>query len=105
VGTTANNLLIGPGAPPTNIGAFYVPASALPTVFTDTAEARITGSYQVRPGQSLRLEYAFQHMSSDDWMYEGMQIGAGTLVNVLPSDEQPFAYGVHALSINYVVTF
>jgi hypothetical protein len=104
-GNYVNNPQIGPGAPATNIAAFYIPATAFPTVYTDTEDARLSGTYQIRLGQQLRVQYSFQRMNSDDWIYENMQIGAGTIINVLPSNEQPYKYRVHSFGIGYVFSF
>src|SRR5205823_2170721 len=37
-GNWANNMLDGPGAPPTTVAAFFIPATAWPMVTTDTAD-------------------------------------------------------------------
>lgn len=102
-GNWANNLLIGPGAVPTTVAAFFVPATALPTVHTDTYEVRVHGRYAVTGAQTLHLVYTFMRMRSDDWSYEGMQLG--TMSGVLPTNEQPFNYTVHVFGASYVVSF
>jgi len=104
-GNWANNLLNGLGAPPTTVAAWYIAATALPTSVTTNSEVRVGGAFAVRPNQSIRLAYDYLRMTSSDWTYEGMQIGTGTLSGVLPSNEQPFSYKVHAVSVSYVVTF
>ncbi len=102
-GNWANSLLTGPGAPPTTIAAFFIPAQALPTVAIDTTELRLNGRYAVAKAQSLHLDYAYLRSRNTDWMYEGMQLGS--MSGVLPTSEQPFNYGVHMLGVSYVVTF
>ena len=44
-------------------------------------------------------------MRSDDYAYEGLQIGEGTIVNVFPTNEKPFNYGVHSFGVSYVYGF
>ena len=73
--------------PPTTIAAFFIPATPLPTVTTDTLELRLNGTYAIDAHQSVRVVYAYMRMRSADWAYEGMQIGAGTLSSVLPTNE------------------
>ncbi len=62
-GNWANNILNGPGAPPTTIAAFFIPATPLPTVTTDTAELRLNGRYTITKAQSLRVAYTYLRMT------------------------------------------
>ncbi|MBI3401573.1 MAG: MtrB/PioB family decaheme-associated outer membrane protein [Acidobacteria bacterium] len=102
-GNWANNLLMGPGAAPTTTAAYFIAASALPTVSTDTYELRLNGRYAVTKTQALHLAYTYMRMTSVDWMYEGMQFGS--LSGILPSNEQPFNYSVHVFGVSYVLSF
>ena len=85
-GNWANNILDGPGATPTTTAAWFISASPLPTVTTDTAEVRLNGKYTIDKRQSVRVAYSFLRMKASDWVYDGMQIGAGTIAGVLPSN-------------------
>jgi len=102
-GNWANNLLVGRGAPPTTIAAYFIPATALPTVSTNTTELRVDGRYPIGNRSLLRVAYSYLRMRSDDWVYEGMQFGS--LSGVLPTNEQPFNYGVSIFGVSYVVSF
>lgn len=102
-GNWANNLLSGPGAAPTSIAAYFIPATALPTVPTTTTEVRVDGKYSMGKGRLLRAAYTYLRMRSGDWAYEGMQMGS--LSGVLPTNEQPFNYGVNVFGVSYVITF
>ena len=51
------------------------------------------------------MAYAYLRMTSADWAYEGMQIGPGTVSGVLPTNEQPFNYGVNVVGLSYILTF
>jgi MtrB/PioB family decaheme-associated outer membrane protein len=102
-GNWANNPVVGPGGAPTTIAAFFIAATPLPTVSTDTAELRLNGTYRISSRHAVRFLYTFMHMSSADWAYEGMQLGS--LSSVLPTLEQPFAYNVHVIGASYVLTF
>ena len=104
-GNWANNILNGPGGPPTTIAAYFIPATALPTVSVDSAEVRVDGRYAIASHHTLRVAYSYLRMRNVDWMYDGMQIGTGTVTNVLPTIEQPFNYGVHVVSASYVMSF
>ena len=102
-GNWANNLLVGPGAAPTTIAAYFIGATPLPTVTTDTAELRINGLYTFTKAHALRVVYTYMRMSSADWAFEGMQFGS--MQGVLPSNEQPFNYSVHVVGVSYVLSF
>jgi MtrB/PioB family decaheme-associated outer membrane protein len=102
-GNWANNLLNGPGAAPTTIAAFFIAATPLPTVTTDSAELRIGAHYAITKAQALHVVYDYMRMSSADWAYEGMQFGS--MQGVLPSLEQPFNYSVHVVGVSYVLMF
>jgi hypothetical protein len=102
-GNWANNPVNGPGGPPTTIAAFFIPATSLPTVSTDTAELYFNGTYRIGTHHSVHVLYTFMHMSSTDWAYEGMQLGS--LSTALPTLEQPFNYNVHAIGATYVLSF
>ena len=104
-GNWANNILNGPGGAPTTIAAYFIPATALPTVSVDSRELRLDGRYAITGRQSVRVGYSYLHMNNADWMYEGMQIGAGTIGGVLPSLEQAFNYGVNVVGMSYILSF
>ena len=102
-GNWANNLLDGTAAPPATIIAYFIAATPLPTVVTNSAELRLNAKYALGHGQSLRVAYAYLRMRSNDFAYDGMQFG--TLSAQLPTNEQPFNYGVHVIGVSYVVVF
>jgi MtrB/PioB family decaheme-associated outer membrane protein len=104
-GSWANNPLALPGAPAGTIAAFFIPATPLPIVTTNSLELRLNGTYAVAAHQSLRLIYAYLRMRSADWSYAGMDTGPGTVAGLLPSNELPFNYGVHVVGVSYVITF
>jgi hypothetical protein len=104
-GSWVNNLLALPGAAAGTIAAYYIPAAPLPAVTTNSAELRVNAKYNVREGQSVRVVYAYMRMRSVDWAYDGMDLGAGTLSSVLPTNETAFNFGVHVIGVSYVISF
>jgi MtrB/PioB family decaheme-associated outer membrane protein len=104
-GNWANNPLALPGATAGTVAAFFIAATPLPAVTTDTAELRVNAKYTVRANQSLRVVYSYMRMRSVDWAYDGMQIGAATLSGVLPTNETAFNFGVHVVGVAYVIGF
>lgn len=104
-GNWANNLLALPGAPANTVAAYYIAATSLPDVTTNSAELRLNGKYTLRANQSLRVLYSYLRMRSVDWSYDGMQLGSATLSGVLPTNEAAFNFGVHVVGISYVIDF
>ena len=104
-GNWANNILDGPGAAPTIIAAWFISATPLPTVTTDMAEVRLNGKYTIDKRQSVRVAYSYLRMKSYDWVYDGMQIGAGTIAGVLPTNETAFNYSVNVVGVSYILSF
>jgi MtrB/PioB family decaheme-associated outer membrane protein len=102
-GNWANNILDGPGAAPTTIAAYFIPAAPLPTITTDTGELRVSGRFTIDKLQSVRLAYSYLRMRSDDSAYEGMQFGS--VSGVLPTNEQAFRYSVNVFGVSYILTF
>lgn len=102
-GNWGNNPLNGPGAAPTTVAAYFIPATPLPTVSTDNGELRLIGTYALDKLQSVRISYDYMRMRSNDFAYEGMQFGS--LSSSLPTNEQPFSYSVSVIGISYVLNF
>lgn len=102
-GNYANNPLAVAGAPAGTVAAFFIPATPLPTVKTDTTELKLNMRYAVSKQQAVRVGYTFQHMKSTDWAYDGMQIGG--LSGGLPTSEQPFSFNVHTIAVAYIYSF
>jgi hypothetical protein len=102
-GNYVNNPLAVTGAPPDTVAAFYIPASALPTVKTNTAELRLNARYNLSKDKRLGVGYLWQHMKAVDWAYEGMQYGG--LSGVLPTNETAPNYTVQTLVLSYQQSF
>ncbi len=87
---------LAPGVP----AVFFIPAANTPTATTKTIELRLGGQYELDRASALRVLYWYQHLRSNDYVYDGMQFG--TLTNVMPSNEQPFNYNVHVVGVSYI---
>jgi hypothetical protein len=103
-GTYANNPLSISGATSVTIGAFYIPATAMPTVTTDTITLKLGGKYQINKASAFRAGYLYQRMKAVDYIYDALQVG-GTPTSILPTNEQAPVYKVQAVSFSYVYTF
>jgi hypothetical protein len=109
-GSYVNNplLVAVPAAPAPNpnvgaIAAYYVAATALPVVTTNTIDLNLSGKYVLTKDSAVRVGYRYQHMTSSDWAYDGMQYGG--LAGVLPSNELSPTYTVHTITLTYLYTF
>jgi MtrB/PioB family decaheme-associated outer membrane protein len=102
-GSYVNNPLAAAGAQPGGVGAFYIAASALPTVETNTTELRVNGRYELDKKSAVHVGYLYSHMKAKDWAYDGMQFGTGT--NYMPTAEQAPDYSVSVVSASYIYSF
>ncbi len=102
-GNYVNNPLAVAGAPAGTSAAFYIPGTALPDVTTKTIELRLGAKWKLDDSRSLRLGYLYQHMSSVDWAYDGLQFGG--LAGILPSLQQAPNYTVHTVTVSYIYNF
>jgi MtrB/PioB family decaheme-associated outer membrane protein len=103
-GNYVNNPLAVAGSPAgTLTAAFYVPATPLPTVTTDTLQLRLSAKYSIDKASAVRLGYGYSRMKSNDYAYDGMQPGG--LTGILPSYETAPAYVVHTVGASYTYSF
>ena len=102
-GNYVNNPLAVAGAPAGTVAAYYIAATPLPLVKTDTIDLQLNGLYAVTKAAGVRLGYRYQHMISSDWSYDGLQYGG--LNTVLPTNERAPNYSVHTFVVSYVYTF
>jgi len=102
-GNYVNNPLAVAGSTASTVAAYYISASATPVVKTNTVDFRLGGKYALSNASAVRLGYRYQHMSSSDWSYDGLQYGG--LSGVLPTGEVAPNYTVHSFTLSYIYTF
>jgi putative beta-barrel porin MtrB/PioB len=98
-GNYANNPLAVTGATGVTVAAYYIPATALPTVLTNSVELRLNARYALSSASTLRLAYIYGDLTTNDYAYQGMQFGG--LSGVLPSLETAPHYTVHVIALSY----
>lgn len=81
----------------------YIPAGPMPAVKTRTLSLRIVGQYTLTKQSAFRFMYGFDHLRSNDYIYEGMQIGS--LRGVLPTNEKAPEYNIHSVGVSYIYSF
>jgi hypothetical protein len=102
-GNYVNNPLAVAGAPAGTTAAYFIAAQALPVVTTNTVDLKLAGSYALTKASAVRVGYRYQHMTSNDWSYEGLQFGG--LTGVLPTNELSPNFTVHTITLSYLYTF
>ena len=102
-GSYVANPLAAAGAQPGGIGNYFIAASALPAISTETMEIVLDGRYQIDKQSAVHVRYLYGHMKAVDWAYDGMQFGTGT--NFLPTNEQAPNFRAQAVGVSYVYKF
>ena len=102
-GNYVNNPLAVVGAPVGTVAAFFIPATALPTMSTDTLAVRLSGKYALDKVSAVRLGYTYSHMKAVDYSYDGMQPGG--LAGILPSMETAPNFTVQVIGASYMYSF
>jgi MtrB/PioB family decaheme-associated outer membrane protein len=87
---------LAPGVP----AVLFIPAANLPTATTKTIDLRLSAQYAIDKSSAIRLLYWYEHLTSNDYVYDGMQFG--TLTNIMPTNEQPFHFNVHVIGVSYL---
>jgi hypothetical protein len=99
-GTYANSPFAVAGKPAVVPAAFFISAANLPVVKSNLFEFRIAGQYALDKASALRLFYWYQHLSSTDYAYDGMQYG--TLTQVIPTNQTSPSYNVSVIGLSYI---
>jgi len=102
-GSYVANPLAAAGPQPGGIGNYFIYASALPTITTDTIELVIDGLYAIDKKSAVHVRYLYGQMKTNDWAYQGYQFGTGT--NYLPTNEQSPNYHAQAIGVSYIYKF
>jgi hypothetical protein len=102
-GNYVNNPLAVTGAAVGTTAAYYIRATPLPNVVSDSSEFRLNARYMLDASSALRLAYIYGDLSASDYAYEGMQYGG--LAGVLPSGETAPRYIVHVITLSYTRKF
>jgi len=92
------------GANATTGPFYYIPATNMPIVNTQTYQFKLNAKYSVNKASAVNLTYSFQHMWSNDYTYIGMQ-PFGTPTGVMPTNLQAPVYSIHAVGLSYIYNF
>lgn len=103
IGVNGGNYQANPFGAVAPAALFFIPATDLPTVKTETVNLVLSGKYTVNKASSIWAGYNFQHMSSNDYVYAAMQPGG--LAGQLPTYEKAPSYNVHTIGVSYIYSF
>ncbi|MFM6990561.1 MAG: MtrB/PioB family outer membrane beta-barrel protein [Rhodoferax sp.] len=103
-GSYVNNPASVNGSPAGTTAAFYIPASAFPTVTSNTVEVKVKGRYAFDKSSTMRVSYTYAQTKVVDWSFDSMQTGA-TGSGFLPTNELAPNFTVQTLGASYVYTF
>ena len=92
-----------PVLPAGDPAVLFIPAADMPEAVNRSFELHLDGLYRLAKSSSLRLSYGFKHLSSSDYLYDGLRFGSQT--TAMPTAEQAPGYSVHVFGISYVFTF
>ena len=76
----------------------------LPTIANRMAALKIGSVYQIDKHSMVGLRYAYQHLNSNDYYYNGYQAGY-TGTGMLPTNQTTGSYNVNVISASYMYSF
>jgi hypothetical protein len=83
---------------------YYMPATSMPIVNSQMYQIKLNAKYNFSKSSAAHLTYSFQHLSSNDYIYTGMN-QLGTPAGVMPTNMQAPVYSVHAVGLSYIYNF
>jgi MtrB/PioB family decaheme-associated outer membrane protein len=98
-GSYSNNPFAASGQPAVDPAVYYIPATRLPTVVTNTVEFRLNAAWRLNAVSDLRMFYVFAHLKGTDYLYDGLQPGGLNIV--IPDYESTQSYNVNVIGVAY----
>jgi MtrB/PioB family decaheme-associated outer membrane protein len=84
--------------------AFYMTCGDLPDIKSEMLQLKFTGSYKVDKVSKIKVGYMFQHLISNDYLYNAYQYGS-TPTTLLPTNQQAPTYSTNVVSVSFIHTF
>jgi hypothetical protein len=103
-GNYANNPYAGlTSAASGTVAAYYIAATALPTVTVKTIEFQLAGTVHLGKDSALQATYGYKRLSVTDWVYDTMAFGS--LSGVVPTNEKAPHFGVSTFGLAVSTSF
>ncbi|HET7363558.1 MAG TPA: MtrB/PioB family decaheme-associated outer membrane protein [Burkholderiales bacterium] len=83
---------------------FFLTCVPTPLITNKLFQFKISGLYQVTKQSTFKLGYLYQHLTSDDFIYNGMQTGF-TPTAVLPTNQRAPSYSVNVVYASLIYNF
>ncbi|MDE2344354.1 MAG: MtrB/PioB family outer membrane beta-barrel protein, partial [Betaproteobacteria bacterium] len=77
---------------------------SLPDIRNAMTQLKLGGTYQVDKKSKISLRYIYQHLSSNDYFYNGYQY-LYTPTTLMATNQQPGGYSVNTVAVTYVYNF
>ena len=74
------------------------------TIRNAMASLKFGGSYEIDKHSKLGLRYIYQHLTSNDFYYNGLQMGT-TPTAVMPTNQTSGSYNVNVIAASYTYSF
>ena len=74
------------------------------TIRNAMASLKFGGSYEIDKHSKLGLRYIYQHLTSNDYYYNGLQMGT-TPTSVMPTNQNSGSYSVNVIAASYTYSF
>ncbi len=84
--------------------AFYLTCGDLPDIKSELLQFKLVGTYTVDKVSKIKVGYLFQHLISNDYLYNTYQYGS-TPTTLLPTNQQAPSYSTNVVSVSFVHTF
>jgi hypothetical protein len=83
---------------------YYETCGSSPTIKNSTLRLRVNGSYQIAKASTILIGYTYEHLTSDDFLYNAYQYGF-TPATLLPTNQQSPSYNISAVFVAYRYSF
>ena len=84
--------------------AFYLTCGKTPDIANRFFDLKLSGAYKVDKHSKIGAGYVFSHLTSDDYYYNGLQLGY-TPTSLLPTNQKEPSYTVHFFRATYTYSF
>ncbi|MDE2624723.1 MAG: MtrB/PioB family decaheme-associated outer membrane protein [Betaproteobacteria bacterium] len=84
--------------------ASIMSCGSLPDIRNAMTQLKLGSTYQVDKNSKVALRYIYQHLSSNDYYYNGYQY-LYTPTTLMATNQQPGGYSVNTVAVTYVYNF